>query len=215
MNLEKALYELMKKPRSMIGADGKSHPALYYTTNTYYAIKWLVDRYNDGTLQVVGYDFQEEVRKKKLQRHAFRRDEEYELMGYMSRARFHRETGFGYYTIDAVAQKAGCWLRVNHTRYIDINKFFGYLDHLRAISDNSGKVNLGCAAAMIGISPKQTKQLIKEGKLKVNPYPLKERRTYQIYKSSIYNYLKKQKGETNGEDDSDNGEVHSGGSGQD
>lgn len=209
MNLEKALLELMKNPKSMIGGDGKAHPALRYTTNTYRAVKWLVDRYNDGTLQVIGYNAQEETTRKKLERHSYRRTDGHDLTGYMNKSKFSRETGFSIKKVNSVARECGCELKIGQNCYINVNKFFGYLDHLRAIADDEGTVNLGEAARILGITPRETKQLLAEGKIHLKRGRQSKDRTYFISKKSVKRYLRRMKGETtDGENDTDDSEVH-------
>ena len=55
MNLEWAMYELTKNPQAVICSDGQCRPALRYSRGLDRAIRWLVDRYTDGTLKVEGY----------------------------------------------------------------------------------------------------------------------------------------------------------------
>ena len=88
MNLEKALTELIKKPKSMIASDGKSYPALRYTYDTHLAIKWLVERYNDGTLQVIGYDYKANAAEKRKKRQKIHRNQILEVDGVMRKCDF-------------------------------------------------------------------------------------------------------------------------------
>lgn len=207
MNLESSLRALIKRPKSMIGADGRSHPALHYTTELQSAIKWLKDRYEDGTLKVEGYDCEQEATRKKLERHSFRRTDGYDLKGYMIRSEFMRETGFGHRTVDRISQEAGARLKIGAHVYININKFFYYLDNLEHINDENIVLNLTMATKMLRLEQRDVKRLIKEGKIKADKTALQSR-VYRIYKSSIIEYLNSVKGEEDGEISSNDSEVH-------
>lgn len=201
MNLESSLQELIKKPKSMVGEDGKSHPVLWYSDHLKAAIKWLIDRYNDGTLQVVGYNEEEEATRKKLERHSMRRGKELDSKGYLQQSEFIRQTGFSEKMTDKISRLSGARRKVGYNVYIDVNKFFNYLDNETHEFDGEALVNLTKAAQLLRLKPKEVKKLIDDKKIKVDekflPY-----RQYKIYKSSIVEYLRSIERSEDGENSS-------------
>jgi len=201
MNLEKALLELTKRPQPAICRDGKNRPVLYYTNNTYYAIKWLVKRYNDGSLKVEGYDPQEEVRRSKLKRHSQRRGKELDEQGYMQLCEFKRQTGFSIITIRRVAEECGARVKVGQNVYINIEKYFHYLDHLAHVQEETCWVTLTKACETLGLSKDEVRKLLNDGKIKWKKERHDKNRWYSISMTSILKYKEKmKKGEKDGED---------------
>lgn len=207
MNLEMALLELTKRPQSMIAKDGKSYPALRYSEHMHAAITWLVKRYNDGTLQVVGYDQEKEVIRQKLTRHSIRRGHELDTKGYMQMSKFIRETGFAVTAADRLARESKSRIKVGRNVYVNVNKFFHYLDHLSHMDNDRRYVNLTEAAQIMGLEKAEVKELIKQKKLRINENSIKSR-VYQIYVSSINSYLRRTKGDSDEQNSGDDGQVY-------
>lgn len=208
MNLQRALEELTKKPKPMVTAAGKAVPALQYTEHTHSALRWLCERYNDGTLQVIGYDHMEETRKKKLATHDKRRNNYIPNAGEMKFADFVKNSGIGKRTAKKMALEADALFNpCNFYLYIDVPKFYKYWNDEKHKSQQTERyVNLSTAAEMLGIMPFEAKQLCLSGEITRRRYDPKAR-MYYISVNSINEYLKR-KGEENGENNTNDGEVH-------
>lgn len=204
MNLEEALVELTKKPRPMLAATGQSVPALQYTVHTHAALRWLCDRYNDGTLQVIGYD-SEAVRRKKHMATYDKRRQGYKLEGQMQLKEFVKNTGIAYKTAKRMAIEADALYKPSsYYLYVDIMKFNDYWQDAKVKSQhNDHYVDLGTASNMLGLLPMETKRLCESGEIIRRNYDPNVR-LYYISVNSINDYLKR-KGEQNGEDNSING----------
>ena len=206
MNLREALEELTKRPKSVIGPGGESIPALHYTEHTHAALSWLCARYNDGTLQVIGYDPMEETRQKRLATFDKKRKGYVARDGELPLTELIKQSGIQAKTAKRVAIEAGALYKVGYYLYVDVAKFFDYWDKLKKDDPTDRYVNLTGAANMLGIYPSEAKELVKKGELYRDIYNPKKR-GYRISVNSINAYLKK-KGEQNGEDNSNNSEVH-------
>ena len=211
MNLEMALREITKKPQSMVAQNGHGYPALKYTENLDKAIKWLVDRYNEGVLKVEGYDFQETVRRSRLDTYDRRRsnrggkyDPKYDLDRYMCISDFCRKSNFGYRAAKRIAREAHAYYYDGKgTRaYVDIPKFFHFLDNKASIYRDKNSVNLTEAAQILGIEANEVKKLVENKKLKADVWENNGTRRYEVRLASIDIYLDSVKGAKNGKIDS-------------
>ena len=213
MNLEQALNELLRRPQSMVAGDGHGYPALKYTKNLNDAITWLVERYNDGTLKVEGYDFEQNVRQKKLTTHAQRRGAravpQYEVGSYMSVTEFVKKSGMGMKAVKRIAKEAKAYYYGGSgcKAYVNIPKFYDFLDNKCSIYKDKNYMNLTEAAEALGASKKEVKQLIAKGILKVHEDLLKKHRVYLINGVSVIEYRDSMKGGKDGQIDSNDGEV--------
>jgi hypothetical protein len=203
MNLETALKYLTVKPRSMIESDGRSVPAVQYTTRFHSALAWLCARYNDGTLQVIGYESHEEGAKKKIQTYDKRRNGYEPRTNEMTFREFVKQTKLEYRVVKKMAEQAQALFRPDYYLYIDVEKFYKYWDDIKVKEKyRESYVNLGTAATMLGILPMEAKRLCESGEIIRRIRNVKSR-DYYISVNSINEYLKR-KGEENGENNSNN-----------
>ena len=205
MNLDQAMIHITKRPRPMITPDGKPAPALQYTTPLHAAIAWLCARYNDGTLQVIGYDAQAEGARKKIQTHDKRRGGYEPRSNEMPLRDFVQQTKLEYKTVKRMAEEAQAIFQPNNFYlYVDVKKFYEYWDSQKTKENHrESYINLGTAAAMMGMLPMEVKHLCESGEIIRRGYDHDTNRNYNISVNSIKAYLKK-KGEEHGENNSDN-----------
>lgn len=202
MNLKEALEELTKRPKSVIGPGGESIPALHYTEHTHAALSWLCDRYNDGTLQVIGYDPMEITREKRLATFDKKRKGYVARDGELPLTEFIKVSGIQAKTAKRVAYEAGALFKVGYYLYVNIPKFYEYWDEIQKNQDSY--IDVPHTAKMLNVPFKEVRRLLKEGLIYEKPLA---GRPHQISVNSIKAYLEK-KGEKNGENNSNNGEVH-------
>lgn len=206
MNLEQALYEFTKDPVPMIGKDGRSKPALYYSKNLDLAIKWMIDRYNDGTLKVEGYNHRESASRKMIEYHRQNHKKELDYPDhYMKKKDFIAMTGLGLAVVNTVGMASGAFHSDNKTTtpvYVDVPTFLEYFQNEYKKKDRT--YNTHEAAKLLDLPLKEVKRLVQEGVLKVrqSQYQAKKQR-YMIFESSINEYLEnnKKKGDEDGEKD--------------
>lgn len=202
MNLREALEELTKRPKPVIGPGGQSIPALHYTEHTHAALRWLCDRYNDGSLQVIGYDSVEANREKRLSTYDKRRHGYVPREGEMQLTEFIKQSGIAAKTAKKVAAEAGALFKANCYLYVNVPKFYEYWDEQRKNQDSY--IDVPHTAKMLNVPFKEVRRLLKEGLIYEKPLV---GRPHQISVNSINAYLK-MKGEQDGEINTDNSEVH-------
>lgn len=213
MNLEWAMYELTKNPQAVICSDGQCRPALRYSRGLDRAIRWLVDRYTDGTLKVEGYV----PKHNEIKRTSPPERTRGKIINgqYLTLLQFVKQSGFSYKETVAIGKMAGAYVQGRthgcHS-YIDVIAFYDFLNAQKKFFQNDNFMNLSQAVKMSGIPKKELKELLFSGKIecKLNTYPdPKVRGTeYKISYNSLLRYMKRrEKGENNGEDNTVDGEV--------
>ena len=203
MNLKEALEELTKRPKSVIGPGGESIPALHYTEHTHAALSWLCDRYNDGTLQVIGYDPMETTREKRLATFDKRRKGHVVRDGELPLTEFIKISGIQAKTAKKVAYEAGALFKIGYYLYVNIPKFYESWDEIQTNQDSY--IDVPHTAKMLNVPFKEVRRLLKEGLIYEKPLA---GRPHQISVNSIKAYLEKKGAEQDGENNSNNGEVH-------
>lgn len=206
MDLEWALYELTKQPQSVICKDGHAHPAIRYTRRTQEALNWLVARYNDGTLKVEGYV----PTRKHYGKRPPKREEKQIMYGeYMPLTEFMKRSGFTRKETLTIARKADAYVKRidqgSHS-FINVNRFYEYLNQRARNSHDTTTINLSEACEMTGLDKKTMKALLADKTIDAQIYKApKGSVTYFIYLYSVQKYIKK--GEKNGKNDTIDGEV--------
>ena len=122
----------------------------------------------------------------------------------MKKYEFIKRSGLGRRIVDRVARESKSAFRIGYFYYININKFYEYLSTHDLESEDFRYVNLTEAVKFLKIDKAEVKKLIQEGKIYKKPC---KNRDYKISVKSLEEYLKK-KGEENGENNTDDGEVH-------
>ena len=207
MNLEEVLYELTKNPISMIAGDGHAYPAIRYTSKTHRALNWLIARYNDGTLRVEDYV----PDRTPIERRRKRKGAEIMNGRYVSLGEFIKQSGFTYKETLRIAKVAGAYIKQkskgSHS-FIDVVKFYEFLNEEARLNNKDNYIGLIEAAKMTGIPAREIREQIEKGVIKEEPYTSYSHFAHQIHYDSLIRYAKKRKGERNGKNNTDNGEVH-------
>lgn len=209
MNLEEALYELTKNPISMIASDGHAYPALRFTSKTHKAITWLVDRFNDGTLKVEGYDHHD----REMSRFRKRKGNDIQNGEYLALFEFMRKSGFSYKDAVSIGKRAGAYIpgtqKGGTHSFINVPKFYEFLNNEGRINRGKSYVSLMEAVKITGLEAYEIREQIAKGIIKEEPYVSYSHRPHKIHYDSLMRYVEKlKKGENDGKDDSDNGQVY-------
>ena len=180
LNLYKAVNAIAKNPVAMTTDKGYVVPAIY--------VSELVDRYNDGTLKVEGYDTSKMISEGRIKTNRMRRDEMIDLKGYMLKSDFIRETGFSNTRVTRIAKLAGAYCQdgegTGASVHINVNRFFHYLDTLASQQEYETFVGLKEASRLTGFSEEEVRAKVESGEFK--GYKRKSDKKYRIYRTSLY-----------------------------
>ena len=188
LNLYKSVKALARFPVPMTTRYGNVVPALYYTEKLEAAIQWLVDRYNDGTLKVEGYDYNLKSVEGSIRTWKMRKEEMIDVKGYMTLTDLSRESGMSLNKIRRIAKKAGAYCPEYSgkkvTTLINVRRFFYYIDNLAKNQEYETFVSVEEAVQLTGFSEKEVYRKIRRGEFKTKKQD--KTQSYKIYRTSLY-----------------------------